>query len=252
MIKLMFGDCKELMRKIEPGSVDLIATDLPYGTTRCKWDTIIPFDILWKGVKWMLKPDGIFVTTSSQPFTSFLVTSNPKWHRESLIWNKVRPSGHLNAKKMHMRYHEDVIVFSGKKGVYNPKMIESDPKNWRKTGLVKNSDVWNKYESRQTEKTGLKYPGSIICFPKVNSKHVVHPSQKPLELYSYIVETYSNHGDTVADICMGSGTTGEACVNTGRSFIGIEDNQKYFDIASKRIHDAVPVPRYHDESVSVR
>jgi DNA modification methylase len=233
MIKLMHGDCLDLMRTIEPGSVDLIATDLPYGTTACKWDSVIPFELLWDNVKRVLKPSGAFVTTSSQPFTSFLVTSNPKWFRSEIIWKKTRGGGFLNANRMPLKRHENIIVFSKKSPIYNPQKTKGTPyKNTRRPGCETVFDKTQYEKLITTVNTGDRFPESVIS---VASEVGLHPTQKPVALYEWIIRTYSNPGDIVFDPCMGGGTTGEACVNTGRHFIGIEKERKYYDIACKRL-----------------
>jgi DNA modification methylase len=234
MIKLMHGDCLDIMRAIEPGSIDLIATDLPYGTTACKWDSIIPFELLWDNVKRVLKPRGVFTTTSSQPFTSALVMSNPKNYRVEWIWEKPQGTGHLNSKRRPLLNHESIIVFANTNYTYNPQFTEGKPYGGFHSKTSGVTDIYNKQDSFHSVNSGFRYPKTVLRFPQ-ERRTGLHPSRKPVDLYEYIVNTYSNPGDIVLDPCMGSGTTGEACVNTGRSFIGIEKERKYYDIAEQRI-----------------
>lgn len=230
-VKLMFGDCLDLMKTIEPRSVDLIATDLPYGTTACKWDAIIPFTVLWDNIKRILKPSGAFVTTSSQPFTSALVMSNLKWFRTELIWKKTNGGGFLNANRMPLKRHENIIVFSPKQPTYNPQKTKGKPYKMKSVGVGETTQDQTT-AGWVTENHGYRFPISIV---EITSETGLHPTQKPVGLYEWVVNTYSNPNDIVFDPCMGSGTTGKACVLTGRSFIGIEKERKYYDIAEKRI-----------------
>ena len=235
-VKLMQGDCLELMKSIPDKSIDAIISDLPYGTTACKWDTIIPLDLLWNEYRRIIKNNGAIVMTASQPFTSVLVMSNLKWFKYQWIWDKKIPSGMSYARFQPMRQHEDVLVFCGGKTPYNPQMIARDKPiksggtNYSLTAPIANKDINFKktYE--------YKNPTTIISFNKVR-RGSIHPTQKPVELMEYLVKTYTNQGDTVLDNCMGSGTTGVACKNLGRKFIGIEQDVNYFEIASKRIYE---------------
>lgn len=238
---LMNGDCIERMAEIEAGSIDLVLTDPPYGTTACKWDAVIPFEPMWEQVRRVLKPNGAAVFTASQPFTSALVMSNPRQHHQSLIWRKNKPSGHLNAKRRHLTGHEDILVFAGKPPAYNPQKWKSRPANSAKRNSftsVYGSQVATEYEGGQTE----RYPTTVLDFPVVNNDGTnggrFHPTQKPVALMEYLIRTYTNEGETVLDFTMGSGTTGVACVNTGRRFIGIERDEGYFEVARQRINDA--------------
>ena len=234
-VKLMRGDCLEVMKFIPDKSIDAIICDLPYGTTACKWDSVIPFEPLWAQYKRIIKDNGAIVLTASQPFTSALVMSNPKWFKYQWIWDKKIPSGMSYARFQPMRQHEDVLVFCGGKTPYNPQMIARDKPiksggtNYSLTAPIANKDINFKktYE--------YKNPTTIISFDKVR-RGSIHPTQKPVELMEYLVKTYTNQGDTVLDNCMGSGTTGVACKNLSRKFIGIEQDANYFEIASKRIY----------------
>lgn len=230
-VRLMQGNCLELMKELPDASVDLILCDLPYGTTACKWDSVIPFDLLWEQYKRIAKDNAAIVLTASQPFTTALIASNMKQFRYTWVWEKTRPTGFQNANRMPMRSHEDILVFFSRRGIYNPQGLKphgkinkrgSPGENWQR-----NDDVVNHYVQ---EKTG--FPRTVIRFP---SEGGLHPSQKPIALMEYLIRTYTNEGDLVLDNCMGSGTTGVACVNTGRKFIGMELDEDYYHVASDRI-----------------
>lgn len=229
-MKLIQGDCLEVMMTLPAQSVDAIITDLPYGTTKCKWDSVIPFAPMWEAVKHVLKPKGAFVTTASQPFTSALVMSNPVWFRYEWILQKNRGGDIFNSKKYPIKRHENILVFSKEKHLYNPQGLEKKPK---KRSATKAGRLFyaEKYKPEYIQEfTG--YPTSNLYFPITES---VHPTQKPVALYEYLVRTYTNEGDTVLDMCFGSGTTGKACRNTGREFIGIERDPDYFLIAKQEL-----------------
>lgn len=226
-VHLMRGDCLDLMRTIPDQSVDLILCDLPYGTTQNKWDSVIPFDALWVHYKRICR--GAVVLTASQPFTSMLVSSCINWFRYAWIWEKTSATGHLNAKRMPMKLHEDILVFSCAAAPYNPQGLVSYGKVTSRRGNGSN------FGASVTENLQefTNYPRSILRFP--NDPKPVHPTQKPVALMEYLIRTYTNEGDTVLDNCMGSGTTGVAAKQTGRKFIGIERDHKYFDICVERI-----------------
>jgi site-specific DNA-methyltransferase (adenine-specific) len=242
-IELWHGDCLELMKNIPAGSVDLVLTDPPYGTTACKWDSVIPFEPMWEQYNRIIKDNGAIVLFGNEPFTSQLICSNLKGFKYRWDWNKKIPSGMGWAKYRPMQQTEDISVFTknGKKTVYNPQMIK------RKTpiksgGNAIQSDVYHEFKSMSEnypyKKTyEYKNPITLLEFVKIR-KGAVHPTQKPVALLEYLIKTYTNEGDTVLDNCMGSGSTGVACVNTGRKFIGIELDKGYFDIAEKRIAEA--------------
>ena len=216
--------------------MDAIITDLPYGTTACSWDEVIPFVPMWEAVKRVLKPRGVFVTTASQPFTSKLVMSNLKWFKQELVWNKVMVVGVGSAKHQHLRSHENILVFYNKAGTYNPQLGKAS-KPFGKLSATKsitNGSMGIDFN------TSVGYPKSIIRIPRPNnlSGGGFHPTQKPVGLYEYLVRTYTNSGDTVLDMTMGSGTTGVAAMRTGRKFIGIELDAAYFAIAQERIANA--------------
>ncbi len=240
---LYHGDCLEEMKKIPDGSVDMILADLPYGTTRCKWDTIIPFKELWEQYRRVIKPDRAIVLTASQPFTSLLVMSNLKGFAHELIWDKGRGHEPGLAKIRPQKAHESVLVFSksGKNPRYNPQMIERDkPKvikgNYSNNGLgiLSGSGLIEKEYTH-------RYPTSVIKVTNSNQSNKLHPTQKPIGLLEYLIKTYSDETDVVLDNTMGSGSTGVACVNTNRRFIGIELDEKYYNISNRRIEEALHI-----------
>lgn len=235
MIRLLQGDCLELMRDLPDGSVDMVLTDPPYGTTRCKWDSIIPLEPMWEQLKRITKKNGAIVMMASQPFTTTLIASNMKMFKYCWVWHKARPSNFPNAKKQPMKYHEDVVVFGIKSPQYFPQMVKGD--KVRKKGANDGYKGFNIGLDRQEySKKEYKdfYPSSIQTFPHHNGGFV-HPTQKPVALMEYLIKTYTNEGETVLDFTMGSGTTGVACNNLNRNFIGIELDSEYFEIAKERI-----------------
>jgi site-specific DNA-methyltransferase (adenine-specific) len=236
--EILLGDCLELMKYIPNGSIDMILCDLPYGTTACKWDTIIPFDKLWEQYERIIKPNGAIVLFGSEPFSSVLRMSNIKRYKYDWIWDKVKPSGHLNAKIMPLKEHEIISIFSRGKCVYNPQGLEKIYKIQKKS----NSDttLGNGYSTfgknnKTTIQTIGNYPRSILTFNKPSK--TLHPTQKPIALFEYLIKTYTNEGDLVLDNTAGSGTTAIACLNTNRQFIVMEKEQKYYDIILKRVAD---------------
>ena len=246
-ISLHLGDCLTVLPTLADKSIDAIITDLPYGTTACKWDTVIPLEPMWREVKRLLKPRGAFVTTASQPFTSMLVMSNLGWFKYEWIWNKPRITGYLNANHLPMKAHENILVF-GNGIVYNPQMAKGKRhKSGAKPEWEGQAKVYGKHNRKLTI-SDLWYPRSIITFssdPETTvtrahrpNKEKRHPTQKPVALYEYLIRTYTNEGDTVLDFCMGSGTTGVACVQTGRKFIGCDNVPEYVEIAKRRIAEA--------------
>jgi len=255
MMKFMQGDCLEKMKEIPNGSVDMILTDPPYGTTACKWDSVIDLELMWEQLKRIIKHNGAIVMTASQPFTSYLVMSNPKWFKYSWVWEKNRATGHVHAKNKPMKQHEDVLVFcegntlhkgqSKNRMEYYPQGLIELPKGTKRRTRNDSGDsaVMSKRKShKETEATHSGYPISIIKFSvDVNNGQRVHPTQKPVALMEYLIKTYTNGGETVLDFTMGSGSTGVACVNTGRNFIGIEKDPSYFIQAMVRISRHTPV-----------
>jgi site-specific DNA-methyltransferase (adenine-specific) len=237
MIDLRLGDCLEILKDIPDKSIDAIITDLPYGTTACKWDAIIPFEPMWEQVKRICK--GAFVTTASQPFTSKLVMSNLDWFKYEWVWEKGKATGHLDARRKPLKAHENICVFSENGHSYIPQLSKGKPyKNNHKPGDC--GDVYGDVNKYSFDNNGIRFPRSVIRFTHETSPE--HPTQKPISLYEYLIKTYTNEGDTVLDMTMGSGTTGVACVQTGRNFIGIEIDPTYFAIAEKRIHEAQQQP----------
>lgn len=228
--ELYQGDCFELMKSIPDNSVDLILCDLPYGTTRNKWDSVLPFADLWR--EYVRVCRGAIVLTASQPFTSALIMSNPDWFRYAWVWEKSAATGHLNAKRMPMKLHEDVLVFSKTPAPYNPQGLQPFNKVVRRGSNGANFGA----SGAENFQEFTNYPRSILRFP--NDPKPVHPTQKPVALMEYLIRTYTNDGNTVLDNCMGSGTTGVACANTGRRFIGMERDAHYFGVASERIEQA--------------
>ena len=238
-IELWCGDCLELMRNIPNKSVDMILCDLPYGTTACKWDSIIPFESLWEQYNRIIKDNGAIVLFGSEPFSSKLRMSNLKMFKYDWVWEKDKPSNFAMAKKNPLKYHETISVFYKSMCTYNPQMWQGKPNHSVGKGIRKKKNESNFTTSMiVTNKTdGLKYPKSII---QINREiKPIHPTQKPVPLCEYLIKTYTNEGETVLDNCMGSGTTGVACVNTDRKFIGIELDNTYFEIAKERIEKAV-------------
>lgn len=236
---IYLGDCLDLMVDIPDKSIDMILCDLPYGTSNCKWDTIIPFNKLWEQYERVIKDNGAIVLTASQPFTSALVMSNPKIFKYEWIWKKNAGSNFACLKYQPMKEHESILVFSKNKTIYNPQMQERAESGKArvktkityntKTELVENS-LHSKVSSVRPQ---LRYPSSVQLF---NRERGLHPTQKPVALFEYLIKTYTNENDIVLDNCMGSGTTAVACINTKRNFIGIEKEEKYYNIAKERIN----------------
>ena len=235
MIKLLQGDCLERMKEIPDGSVDMILTDPPYGTTACKWDSIIPLEPMWEQLKRIVKPNGAIVMTASQPFTTTLISSNMKMFKYDWCWKKPKGTGHLNAKKQPMRNKEDIAIFYSKQCTYNPQMVSGIPYN-EKSGK-KSFDGYGKDKRIGNSNSGTRYPKQVVDF-NVVERGTLHPTQKPVALMEYLIKTYTNEGETVLDFTMGSGTTGVAAKNLNRKFIGIELDETYFSIAKERIGKA--------------
>ena len=234
--KIYNEDCLEGMKRIPDGSIDMILCDLPYGTTACKWDTIIPFEALWKQYERIIKDNGAIVLTAAQPFTSALVMSNPKMFKYSWVWDKVKPSGFQVAKYRPMMRQEDVLVFGKGRINYNPIMTLREKV---KTSRIYSSSDSNPLKNNDGKNRTYthKYPQSILTFSNAVQKGKVHPTQKPVTLFEYLIKTYTDEGETVLDNCMGSGTTAIACLNTERNFIGFELNEEYYNISLKRISE---------------
>jgi len=250
MITLMHGDCLEKMQDIPDGSVDMVLADPPYGTTACKWDSIIPLEPMWEHLKRVIKPNGAIVLTASQPFTTTLIASNMKMFKYCWVWDKMAPVGFVNAKLKPMNRHEDIVVFSvgktsnGNKNnmQYNPQGLKKYGKEVRSGNKKGMSNTYWRPSLKSSNEGGhiqefTNYPQTIISIKK-DGKGKVHPTQKPVALMEYLIKTYTNEGETVLDFTMGSGTTGVACANLNRKFIGIELDDKYFEIAKERIEKA--------------
>lgn len=243
---LHLGDCLDVMRGMEPQSVDAIITDLPYGTTACKWDEVIPFAPMWEVVKRVLKPRGAFVTTASQPFTSALVMSNPKWFRHRWVWEKSKAASFATCNVRPLTVDEDILVFGGDGVCYLPQMEPYERPYTRSFvgNVIKNTrHETSPFASEIPDEVTYthRYPRSVIRFSNV-FRGKEHPTQKPVDLMEYLIRTYTNPGDTVLDMTMGSGTTGVAAMQTGRRFIGIELDAGYYAIAEKRIANVTVQP----------
>ncbi len=246
MIELIHGDCLEKMKDIPDGSIDMVLADPPYGTTSCKWDSVIPLEPMWIQLKRIIKINGAIVITASQPFTTILISSNIKMFKYCWVWEKDKASNFMLAKYQVLKYHEDIVVFSLKKlpNYYPVKWDSGRIANQKgKARKTKSKGVYNnlkeniKYRNIST----LRYPKSIIKFNTPKSNDIVnaclHPTQKPVALMEYLIKTYTNENETVLDFAAGSFTTGVACVNLNRNFIGIEKDVKYYNIGVKRIND---------------
>ena len=239
---LLLGDCLERMKEIPDGSVDLILTDPPYGTTACKWDSVIPLDKMWEQLKRIIKPNGAIVMTASQPFTAILISSNIKNFKYCWVYQKSKATNFLNARKNPLKYHEDVVVFStGGNHNYYPQMVAG--KKYSKTHRKDNKEdcTYGKSTRKNGDVTindGTRFPSSILpVISNPSGRGQLHPTQKPVALMEYLIKTYTNESETVLDFTFGSGTTGVACLNTNRKFIGIEMDEGYFEIAKKRIEE---------------
>jgi len=299
MIKLYNDDCLKVLSEIETDSVDMLFADLPYGSTKCKWDVSIPLDQLWEEYNRICKINAAMVFTAAQPFTSVLVSSNIKNFKYTWVWEKSKATGYLNAKKMPMRAHEDICVFYRKPPVYNPQMVPGDPYNKGKahrptavysqqgqkirnarrkelmgydneslvSELITNGlpldgtheelveslvDLIKPLEVHVKNDTGLRYPRTVQYFKTAESEgKTTHPTQKPVALMDYFIKTYSNEGETILDNVMGTGATGVAAVRNGRSFIGVELDKGYYDVATQRILNEVAAQNALSENTSL-
>ena len=248
-IELLHGDCLELMKNIKDKSIDMILCDLPYGTTSCKWDSIIPFEPLWEQYKRIIKDNGAIVLFGQQPFTTLLISSNINEFRHNIIWHKDKCANFIHAKNQPRKTTEDIIVFSKEgsgfvhnsknKCTYNPQMISRKPRKQMKETKRSENIIEIRGDScsfKQGEDfiADKSYPENIVYF-KTEHKNRLHPTQKPVDLLEYLIKTYTNENEIVLDNCMGSGSTGVACINIDRNFIGMEKDEKYFEIAKDRI-----------------
>lgn len=242
---LLQGDCLELMKDMPDKSINMILCDLPYGTTACKWDTVIPFELLWKQYNRIIKDNGAIVLFGTEPFSSYLRLSNIKGYKYDWIWKKSKSGSAFTAKYRPVNKHETISVFSknGEKTKYNPQMTKGEP--YKRTHKISECDInnhkigFNKKEV-VSQNDGFRYPITILDFPqKWRRQDQIHPTQKPVPLLEYLIKTYTNENDVVLDNCMGSGSTGVACKNLNRKFIGIELDENYFKIAKNRIEQGV-------------
>lgn len=235
-------DCFNVFPKIEDKSINLFLLDLPYGQTACKWDSIIDLDKMWIEIKRMMKPNGIIVFFCTAKFGNTIINSNPKWFKYDLIWKKSRKVGFLSANKMPLRQHENIYVFKKEQGTYNPQKTEGKPYIDKRHHKIDNylREDGKGYEYTPQNNNGLYHPTSIIentILEYNNPAKSLHRTQKPVELCEWLIKTYTNEDDVVMDFTMGSGTTGIACSNTNRDFIGVEMDKEIFEIAEKRILD---------------
>lgn len=239
-IKLICGDCIAEFDKLESESVDMVIADPPYGVTKNKWDSIIPLDSLFKEIRRIIKPSGAVVLFGSGFFTAQLMNAGKILWRYNLIWEKTSPTGFLNANRMPLRAHEDIVVFYKQPPTYNPKKTSGHERKVSKATHKQNckqSDNYGKYGLTDYDSTE-RYPRSVLKFSTDKQKKAIHPTQKPVALLEWLIRSYTNPEETVLDFCMGSGSTGIACVNSGRSFIGIEQDFSYFKKAKTRIEEA--------------
>jgi site-specific DNA-methyltransferase (adenine-specific) len=240
-VELYQGDCLRVMDGIESGSIDLVLADPPYGTTACKWDSVIDLELMWLQLKRIIKQNGAIVLFCGQPFTSVLINSNLKMFKYCWEWEKSRPAGHLNAKKMPLKNVEDIAVFYQKQCTYNPIFTTGKPNNLKDGSFRKSAAKNNCYGETKNyiqTKTDLKYPRQTLKFNSLDPRKMIHPTEKPVPMAEYLIKTYTNKNQTVLDFCIGSGAFGEGCINLTRNFIGIEKDPIYFKIAQRRIKSA--------------
>jgi DNA modification methylase len=240
-IKIIKGDSLNKMENIPSASIDMVMTDPPYGTTACKWDSVIPLDQMWDRIKNLTKQNAAILLFGSEPFSSYLRISNIKNYKYDWIWEKERPSNFACAKHQPLRYTENISVFYQKKPIYIPQMTIGKKNNSVGRGIRNKSNESNLPSSKTSYQndpnSNLKYPKNILKFERGVSQ--VHPTQKPVPLIEYLIKTYTNKGETVLDFTFGSGTTAIACLNTGRNFVGIEMDRNYFDVAKNRIENHI-------------
>ena len=237
MFNLLRGDCLELMKDIPDGSVDMILCDLPYGTTRNRWDSALPLDALWKQYKRIIKPNGCIALFAQAPFDKVLAMSMVKLFRYEWIWQKTLATGFLNAHKMPLKAHENILIFYKKPPAYHPQWGSGEPYSATHRGQSANYDKMRGGVTSTSD--GKRFPIDVIKIGRQKDDMHQHPTQKPVKLCEYLIKTYTDPGEIVLDNCMGSGSTGVACVNTGRRFIGIELDEKYFGIAERRVKEAL-------------
>lgn len=238
--KIYLGECLELMPKhVEDKSIDMIFCDLPYGTTKCKWDIIIPFDELWSEYERVIKDNGVILLFGNEPFSSALRTRNLKLYRYDWIWEKTKATGFQNSKIQPMRKYENLSVFYKRKPTYNPQGLvkKEDAKTNVRSGNIKNEHSFNTYKGKNPVAEFTNYPTNIVKFKNASGKGHLHPTQKPLSLIEYMIKTYTNEGDLILDNTCGSGTTGRGAKNLNRDYIMMETNEEYYEIACKRLED---------------
>lgn len=245
-ITIYYSDCFDIFPILEPRCIDLVLCDMPYGITQCKWDSLIDLDKMWIELKRICKQKCVYAFTGSQPFTTTLINSNRKWFKYCWVWQKTCGVGFINSHNRPIKYHEDIVIFSPASAAIGGDNMTYNPQNLIPFNqLMKNRIDRNRSETMNSKKSSAygseyiqqfsNYPTTIIKFKNDATK--MHPTQKPLALMEYLIKTYSNEGNMVLDFCMGSGTTGVACINTNRRFIGIEKEKKYFDIAERRLNE---------------
>ena len=240
--QLLFGECLDKLTEVSDNSVNMVMADLPYGTTACKWDSIIPLEPLWKELKRVTTDNSAMVFTAQQPFTTTLAASNLNDFRYEWIWEKPQGTNPMNAKVMPLKSHENILVFYKSKPVYNPQMWYSTPYTGFSSDKSKIGEVYGSAKSKHRDNPeGSRYPKTVQKFKQEKG---FHPTQKPVALMEYLIKTYTNERDTVLDPTMGSGTTGVACVNTNRNFIGIERDEKYFQTSKSRIDEAFGLEKF--------
>ena len=234
---LILGDCLEVMPKIESESIDMILCDLPYGRTQNRWDAIIPFDELWKNYNRIIKPNGVIALFCDGMFMAELMVSNKKMWRYNLVWDKILPSGFLNANRQPLRSHEEIVIFYKKQPTYNPQKFKGQANHSKGTSQKNTNNNYGKFEivDNIEELGDMKHPRSIWSFQKPHPSKMVHPTEKSLECVECLIKTYTNEGDIVLDNTMGSGTTCLGALNTNRYYVGIEKDEQYFEIAVKKI-----------------
>ena len=239
MITLMRGDCLERMKDIPDSSVDMILADPPYGTTACKWDSIIPLEPMWEQLKRIIKPNGAIVLFGAEPFSSLLRCSNIKDFKYDWVWEKSKATGFLNSKRQPLRAHEIISVFYSKPPTYTPQMTEGVAYNKGVRKEQTQNDVYGSFDQVEVKSDGLRFPRSVQYFKTAESEGGFHKTQKPVALMEYLIKTYTNEGETVLDFTAGSFSTGVACVNLNRKFVGIENDENYFDIGLNRIKERI-------------
>jgi len=241
MIDLRLGDCLEVMKTIKDNSVDAIITDPPYGTTACKWDSVIDFDLMWEQLNRIIKPNGAIVLFGSEPFSSALRMSNIKNYKYDWIWEKSKATNFLNAKKQPLRAKENILIFYKKQPTYNPQMTKGKSYNKGIRKEQSEDDVYGSFNQTEVKSEGDRYPRDVMYFKTAESEgKTFHKTQKPVALMEYLIKTYTNENETVLDFTMGSGTTMVACKNLNRNGIGIEKDENYFKIAQERINSITP------------